>query len=363
MDKRVLIIASKLGREGTSRFVTYLANYLSNDKSVGVELLFFRDVDEELLDRFDSKIKITSLNVKSKLWLNFYTIISKIIRTRPNYCLLAYHQLLWIGFWAPLFHLFGIKLYMRDTIIPTLFHERDNAIKKRITVWAYRCYDLIIAQSRDMLSDLVEHWGCKREKIELINNPIDVDLMLSEKKECPAELRNKTVFTFVAAGRLEDQKGYDMIIERMSEIKDSLSFQLLILGSGSLEVSLKNKISELKMDNYIKLLGFKKDVLSYLMFSDALLLSSRYEGFPNIVLEAQAIGKPVFSNNCLGGINEILENEETGVSCDFSDRTNFSRGLNRFFSNRYNKESIIEKTRQRYDLPHIMKRYMTIFKK
>lgn len=361
MQKKIVILASTLGKEGTSRFVTYLANYLSLNQNYCVKLLFFRTVNDELLSQFNENVEIKSLGLRNKLWLSAFSIMKHIIHIRPNYCILAYHQLLWFSFLVPLLHVFCVKLYLRDTIIPSLFHKNISRFDRRLNVCAYRLYDKIICQSFDMYMDLLNNWGCFPKKMQIINNPVDVNKINSSLLSCPIELKEKSMFTFVAAGRLVDQKGYDIIIDRMYEIKSQLNFQLFILGTGELETLLQKKITELGLGNNIKLLGYRKDVFSFIYFSDALLLSSRYEGFPNIVLEAQSLGKPVFSNNCLGGINEILKDDHTGIYCDFEDSKSFQIGLNTFFSKQFDEDLIRKITREKYDITHIMPQYMSLF--
>ena len=115
------------------------------------------------------------------------------------------------------------------------------------------------------------------------------------------------------------------------------------------------------MDNHVILAGYRTDVISYLYYADALLLSSRYEGFPNIVLEAMAIGKPVFSNLCLGGINEIIINGRNGWACDFENQDSFEKGLNQFFSCNFSKEEIKALTAKRYDNSMIISQFATAF--
>lgn len=360
--KKILIIASTLGRDGTSRFITHFANGMSNSNEFQVSLLFFRPVEPLFLDRFDSSVEVSSLGIDGSLWKNFLSILVSILRKKPDFCILGFHQLLYMSFLSPIFHIFGIRLLFRDTIIPSLFHKNAKLIQRKLLKWAYLCVDNIIVQSKDMQEDLIKNWGINIDKTLLINNPVDTAALNSKFYECPVELKNKTKFTFVAAGRLTSQKGYDIIIKRVHEMKPAAPFRLLILGSGELEYELRDKIKEFNLEDDIQLLGYRNNIAPYLFYSDALLLCSRYEGFPNIVLEAQAIGKPVFSNSCLGGINEIIINGKNGWVCDFEDTNTFETGLKKFFQSAYSIDEIKDMTYSRYDISIIMNRYISIFK-
>lgn len=360
MEKKLLIVASMFGRDGTSRFLTYLANSLS-DQNIKIKMLFFRDVENDLLKKICDKVDIECLGIKKNLWIHFFPILLNIVKYRPDFCFFGFHQLLWMSFLKPFLHLFGIKLYFRDTIIPTLFHKGESNLKRYISRKAYRQFDYIIVQSKDMRDDLVNNWGCFPSKMVLINNPVDVLAIRNSIGECPEELKDKKLFTFISAGRLTYQKGYDIIIERMAEIKSKLDFQLFILGSGDLYDNLNSLIRDKGLEDKIKLLGYKTNVASYIHYADALLLSSRYEGFPNIVLETNALGKPVFTNLCPGGINEIVQNGENGVVCDFENPDDFKSGLDLFLKTYFNGDRIKYLTVSRYDIKNIMQYYKRAF--
>lgn len=358
---KLLIVASMLGRDGTSRFITYLTNSLSTQGKIEVQLLFFRKVEKEFLERISESVKVKSLGIENKLWMSFPKIIINIIKARPNYCLFGFHQLLWMSFLSPLMHVFGIKLFFRDTIIPSLFHQGESQWKVRVSKKAYQLFDRIIVQSIDMRDDLVNNWGCSPLKMVLVNNPVDVAEIKERIGSCPDELKEKKVFTFVAAGRLTYQKGYDIIIERMVEMKPNIPFQLYVLGSGEQAALLDNLVKEKGLEDSVIFLGYKRNVPTYLKYADALMLSSRYEGFPNIVLEANALGVPVFSNTCLGGINEIVVDNVNGITCNFEDSIDFQKCLKRFMDCKFDRETIEGLTRDKYDISVIMTKYNTIF--
>lgn len=359
--KSLIIVASTLGRDGTSRFISYLANYLTKSGNIKVKLLFFRDLPEDRVCLLDKGVDVQCLKIKGKLYFSFYKAIRAIVKERPTYCLFGFHQLLWMSLLRPIFHLYGIKIILRDTIIPTMFHKGEGYISNLINRFAYRRYDKIITQSLDMKDDLVNNWGCNIDNMILVNNPVDIEGVRSTVGDCPEELKNKNVFTFVAAGRLAHQKGYDIIINRMAELLPSINFKLLVLGSGELESELRAMAFDKGVSDYIQFIGYRSNVASYIYYSDALLLCSRYEGFPNIVLEAQALGKPVFSNTCKGGINEIIKDKINGIACNFEDKTDFLIGLKEFLSIQFDADRIIDLTESRYGINTIINKYNSIF--
>ena len=146
----------------------------------------------------------------------------------------------------------------------------------------------------------------------------------------------------------------------------------MILGSGELENDLKQLVISKGLSDYVRFIGYRKNVSSYIRYADALLLSSRYEGFPNIVLEANSLGKPVFSNSCKGGINDKDPNilnkhkKHTGrdlseMYFDFTNKEDFQNGLHEFLGTKFDESKIVELTSSRYSIETIIKKYINFF--
>ena len=360
--KTLLVVTDHIGQDGTGRFLTYLVNELTKTNQVKVKFLIFHRDESAFNSYLDKCVEVIYLDLSKRIRYSLLRIVKTIIGIKPDYCLYGYTQLLWLGFFTSYMHRNGIKVYFRDTIIPSLYHADENRVLTWFNKMAYQQFDTIVAQSVDMRYDLITNWGCDPRKVILINNPVKVDEVNSKaSKVCPIELIDKTIFTFVAAGRLDSQKGYDIVISRMAAMKDKLSFRLFILGNGHLFEQIKQLIDINGLSDYVKLLGFKKNATTYIKHADALLLSSRYEGFPNVVLEALALGKPVFTNNCPGGINEIIKDGINGFTCNFEDQIAFEEGLCNFLNYQFDSSTIISDTRQRYDASIIMQKYQNIF--
>ncbi|HET8685246.1 MAG TPA: glycosyltransferase, partial [Methanosarcina sp.] len=138
---------------------------------------------------------------------------------------------------------------------------------------------------------------------------IDIDKVLTLSSESIALSpldHSKHEQIFVSIGRLEKVKGFDILIEAISLMKSKECY-FFIIGEGSEESSLKEKVHGLALDNRIHFLGFKPNPYPYLKNADAFILSSRVEGFPNVILEALACEIPVIAVPAPGGTVEILE--------------------------------------------------------
>lgn len=359
--KNILVVIDHIGQDGTGRFITYLVNELTKSRKVEVTLMMFHDEESKFDKLLSPDVNIIRLHLQKSIGSSLHTIYKSIVNAHPDFCLFGYTQLLMLGYLAPLLKIHSIKVVFRETIIPTLFHYNDAGWKNFIYKHAYHRFSFIIAQSDDMKQDLVDNWGCNEGKIIKVNNPVDMgEIRKKAEGNCPSELINKEIPTFVSAGRLAPQKGYDIIINRISEMKPNIPFRFLILGDGHLQNNLQKQIEECGVGEYVKLLGFKTNVPQYIKNSDGLFLSSRYEGFPNIVLEALALGKPVFSNTCPGGINEIIR-PVNGVACDFTDTVSFQNGLHEFIKRANDSTNICRDVENRFGIESIMQKYEKIF--
>ena len=144
-------------------------------------------------------------------------------------------------------------------------------------------------------------------------NPVDrKNILLKSKETLNFELNDDT-FKLVTVGRLENQKGYDRLLEIVSKLKnDGFQFELWIIGEGSQRTDLEDYIKSNTLEAYVKLLGFQKNPYKFISKADAFVCSSRSEGYSTVVTEALILGKPVVATNC-SGMTELLGDNEYGL--------------------------------------------------
>ena len=148
-------------------------------------------------------------------------------------------------------------------------------------------------------------------KMVVIYNPMDVERVrrLADAGENPFADPGPHL---VAVGRLWKQKGFDVLLDSLALIRNSLAAKLTIVGEGPLELELKAQSERLGLSGAVRFVGFQPNPYAYLKHADLFVLSSRYEGLPNVVLEALALGKPVVATDCPGGVREIIEGCRSG---------------------------------------------------
>ncbi len=203
--------------------------------------------------------------------------------------------------------------------------------------WAYRRFyhrfDTVVCQSRYMRDDLVENFGFPATKAVVIHNPTDFERIHHLAREpFPIKLEHEEgenlgpAVRLVAAGRLSYTKGYDILIEALSLCNDP-RLHLTLLGEGPLRNDLKRLAQEKGVAHQIRFAGFQKNPYPFFAQADAFVLSSRFEGLPNVVLEALACGTPVIATPAPGGVKEILEGVEGCVVADSVTAEALAKGI------------------------------------
>ena len=137
----------------------------------------------------------------------------------------------------------------------------------------------------------------------------------------------RSTLNLVNIGRLTDQKDQITILKAINLIKNSIKLKLLIIGKGSELYNLNKYIASHDLKKIVKCIGYKSNPYPYIKKSDIFILSSLYEGLPNVLLEAIFLKKFIISTNCPTGPYEILKNNKYGKLIPIKDYRTLSRTL------------------------------------
>jgi len=178
----------------------------------------------------------------------------------------------------------------------------------------YRRADAIVCQCRFMGDDLVRSFGVPREKIRTIYNPVDVERVRASSKHGDDPFAGFGAGPHVvAAGRIAPQKGFDLLIDAVPALLARFpDAHLWILGedtsaSGHLLEDLRARCRRQGTERHVHFEGLQSNPYRYFGRADLFVLSSRYEGLPNVLLEAIACGCPTLALDRPGGTREIME--------------------------------------------------------
>lgn len=368
--KKLLFINIDLGSGGAERIMSYIMNGLSKNENYEIKLLIMRDDTMQFAKDLPENVKIETLHVKGRTKSNMIKLVRAIIKEQADICFTGVFRLnLMLSLTLPFLNCFlkkPMRTIAREANVLTNILDSYN-LNNRFIHFLYKHfynkYDRVIAQSNDMRNDMITNWGIKEEKVTLINNPIRSEFVREKSAEAPALDFPKDKLNYIAVGRIAPQKGYDIIIERMAGMGKKLNFRLYIAGDLNKDETSKIKqlIKDYGLEESVILIGRQDNPFSLVAASDGLLLPSRHEGFPNVLLEAGALGKPVFANHCPGGIDEIVIPGLNGYYCNFENQKEFEETLHKYQTTTFDSEAIKESIENRFAFDFIMEKYNKVF--
>lgn len=190
--------------------------------------------------------------------------------------------------------------------------ERLRWLKRRLLRRAYHSADAVLAVSEGVRRASQKYYKLDSHQIETMWNSFDVDALVASSHEpLPAELnRRPDRFRIVSAGRLHTQKGFDVLIESIRRVVHEhalANVELVIAGTGEQERELRTQIADGQLADHVTLCGYLANPLPLFRSADLFCLSSRYEGMPNVLVEAMCCDVPVLATDCPSGPRDILQ--------------------------------------------------------
>jgi len=193
----------------------------------------------------------------------------------------------------------------------------------------YRWADSIIPVSSGVCQDLSKITGINRSEMDVIYNPVYPNNIIEHttepvqdnwftENECPVIL---------SVGRLTKQKDFSTLIKGFKKVKNKRDVRLAIIGKGEKKDDIERMIERNSLNKSVKLLGYVENPFKYMAASNVFVLSSRWEGFGNVLVEAMACGTPVVSTDCPSGPSEILEEGEYGKLVPVGDSSALAQAI------------------------------------
>lgn len=219
----------------------------------------------------------------------------------------------------------------------------------------YKKANLIIANSKKTAEDIKKFSG---KNVLCIYSP-SFKNAIDHKKKIHKKIR------LLSVGRLSKEKNYYVLINYLSKI-NNIEFSLKIVGDGPEKNKLIQFIKKNNLNKKIKILSFKNNLKKYFIEADLFISPSKFEGFPNSVVEAISYNIPVLSSKSHGGINEILRSKNYGLLYDTNSFYSFESNLKYFIKNRemfvFSKKNV-EKNFKNFTVKACSMSYKKIFEK
>lgn len=332
MRKKIAIVVPSLNGGGAERVMTNLIRNLDKSKfEIRLILIKKEGVYVNLIPQTVSMVDLKSDRVRYAI----FKLVKELNNFEPDIILSTLGHLN-LALLAIRYLLKGNpRIIVREANTPSKSMGKLSDTKKNIFVRLYKYFypkaDIIIAQCKDMKDDIIEFLKVDEKKIHYIYNPIDI-AKINELREGanPYDKRKKNI---VAVGRLSYQKGFDVLISAFKLVNEKLpDTQLTILGDGELKKELQQQTENLGISDKVSFINFKENPYPYYYYSDMYVLSSRWEGFPNTLLEALACETKVVATNCKSGPREILGDNEYGVLVNEEDHFSLAEGIIKYLS-------------------------------
>ncbi len=315
---------------GAERVMLNLArHFLAQELTVDMVVAFTAG---SLAEQLPPGIRLINLNTQSKL-----SILPKLVKylqkEHPKTMLAALHYPCEIALLAKRIAGVSTRVVVSEHNHLSQEAKRTSQMSVKLTPLASRLLypwaDGIVAVSQGVAEDLANVTQIPQERINLIYNPVITSELFIKAKT----MVNHPWFqageppVILAVGRLHPQKDYPTLLHAFAQVRQARRSRLVILGEGAEVVNLNILITELGLEEDVALLGFVDNPYAYMSKAAVFVLSSAWEGFGNVIVEALAVGTPVVSTNCASGPAEILANGKYGDLTPVGDAVAMAKAI------------------------------------
>lgn len=358
---RLCIVTPNLAGGGAERIAVNLANYYTK-KGVETTLIAIRG-EGPYKSQINPEVKFIDLNV-SRVRYSLRRIYKELKAQQPTHIISALR-----GSSIILGIIFSLnrkpKLIFREANTMDAI-AKLKAPKRRRSIFrlklTYLRANKIIANSPDTKVDLKKFKITHHKKIQVIPNPVLPYnyQKLANKPISDNWINNKKLKIILNVGRLHEQKNQRLLIKSFKYlIQMNKNLRLIILGDGQEKSNLLDLINNLKLNEFVKIVPFQENPWPYYKNADLFVLTSQWEGFGNVIVEALACGTPVISTDCPGGPAYILENGKYGRLVPPNDKGALQKEIMDVIDGRitFNKEELIQRGSE-FSVDKIAQRYL-----
>lgn len=194
--------------------------------------------------------------------------------------------------------------------------------------WAYKAADAVVCVSTPLADALSRYIGISRQRLTVIHNPAAPDSIASYNEEVHPWLSSRrNIPVLVAAGRFHTQKDFPMLVRAFGVLRQSRRARLILLGDGPDRGRIEEAIRAIGLSESVLLPGMQKDIMPWLSQGDGFVMSSLFEGFGNVLVQALAAGCSVVSTDCPDGPSEILAGGRFGILTPVGDELAMARAM------------------------------------
>jgi glycosyltransferase involved in cell wall biosynthesis len=362
MKKKIIFFMPSFEGGGVEKNIILIANYFIK-KNPSISII---TSSKHIKNKFNNKIKFIS--PISRLWDKYGRIPKYLICI---FLLLkeykkdkSFHVFCFQGNAVCLIFckLLRIKIIVRPNSSPSGWSK--NIIKKFLFSKILSLSDLIIVNSLKFKLEMKKKFNLNTK---CIYNPLNIkEIKKLSKKKIKFKFFTNDHVNLISVGRLVYQKDHITLLKAINEIKDKIKIKLLIIGEGNQKLNLISFIQQNNLEKIVKIKDRTENPFPYILKSEIMILSSKFEGLPNILLEALTLKKFIISSNCPTGPSEILDSGKGGFLFKVGNFKNLGNKILTYKKQKAKCKKIKKfavKRLERFDFERNLLEYFNIFNK
>lgn len=328
---RVLVVSGTLSGGGAERFVSTLLQHLPRTQ-LDLSLCLFRD---EICYPLPADVDVSILGHRGPLhsWRSVRRLTELIDQTQPDVVLSVMDYLgMFVGEALRSCRSQPVWVARTSNNPRFLFKSLRGRLRK---LWLQRVYpraNLFVANSAGLAESFQNEFACAGSRTQVLLNPVDIERLNRLSAADWPELIDTSVPNLFYSARLQAQKRPDVLLEAFRKVRQHSPARLWMCGDGPLRRKVENLIERFQLQGHVRMVGFRENIFPLLKASTLAVATSDYEGLPNNVLEAQALGVPVVSTRSSFGPEEIIQHEKTGLLAERSNPAEVANAIVRLLS-------------------------------
>lgn len=329
MYKKIALFIPDFSGGGAERVIINLANQFSLYENVAVTLICVR-MKGEYLSKISQAIEVKELGTKKSIF-SFIRLNSALNEIKPDILLSTLNGSIISSYLSKLIFRNKVFWIIREANIVNDFSVKTikQFFIRTLVKLSYRKCNRVIANSEDTKKSLIKQFSIDSKKIHIIENPVISECFHKKNRIKDAYLK------IINVGRLVEQKNQIALIHLADLLVNKFDFrhfEICIYGQGPLYDNLQHLINEKKLNEFVYLRGFCNNLDEIYSSSDLFILTSKWEGFGNVIVESLSYGVPVFSYNCPGGPKEIIADSRYGLLFDIGDLNSIAAEILNFYN-------------------------------
>ncbi|MFC1509549.1 glycosyltransferase [Candidatus Omnitrophota bacterium] len=237
-----------------------------------------------------------------------------------------------------------------------------KVIYRTVMFFLYHRADAIVCVSRSLASHIEKFFLMDKSKIKVVPSPVNIKkIQVCSQEEIDGHKDNLPWIGTVS--RLSAEKGVNYLIEAFSQLVKKIDSRLIIIGDGKERSNLERMASDLGIRNRVDFLGWMSNPYNYLKKMEVFVLSSLWEGFPQVIIESMVCGVPVVATRSVGGIEEAIRDEVDGILVPSKDVNALSDSIYRLLKDRELRDRLVREASKkidRFDSCKITKEYESV---